>query len=199
MMNNSILRTGLALACAVSLAACGGNNTGTLQLGGTTKGVTLTGLVLQNNNGSDLAVVPTTTGETSFVFKDYVPSDSVYNVTVKSTPSNTEKCDVVNGRGNTGLYSVYSVQVVCVITTKSLKGTVTGLGNRTGLILANGANQVPVAADGPFEMARVSLGYPYGVTVLQQPANATCTVANGVGTIVDNVENVAVTCVGTGA
>jgi hypothetical protein len=94
---------------------------------------------------------------------------------------------------------VYSVQVVCVITTKSLKGTVTGLGNRTGLILANGANQVPVAADGPFEMARVSLGYPYGVTVLQQPANATCTVANGVGTIVDNVENVAVTCVGTGA
>jgi hypothetical protein len=198
MMKNSILRTGLALACAVSLASCGGGNTGTLVLGGTVTGVTLAGLVLQNNNGSDLTIDPTTTGENSFVFKDYVPTDSVYNVTVKSRPANTEKCDVVGGKGNTGLYSVYSVQVVCVITTHSLKGTVTGLGGQTGLILANGANQVPVAADGQFEMARVSLGYPYGVTVLQQPANATCSVANGVGTIAGDVDNVAVTCVGTG-
>ena len=196
-MKNSILRTGVALACAVSLASCGGGNTGTLVLGGSASGVTLSGLVIQNNNGADLTIAPTTTGETTFVFKDYVPTDSVYNVTVKSKPSNVVDCSVVNGKGNTGLYSVYTVKVVCVITTKTLTGKVTGLDGQTGLILANGADQVRVTANGDFAMAPVSLGYPYGVTVLQQPVGANCTVANGVGTVTDNVANVAVTCVKT--
>lgn len=195
-MKNSILRSGLALACAVSLASCGGGNNGTLYLAGSVTGVTLDGLVLQNNGGSDLTVAA---GATYFQFTDLVPSDSVYNVTVKSRPANTEKCDVLYGKGNTGLYSVSSIVVACVITTHALTGTVTGLGNHTGLILANGSNQVPVSADGTFTMARVSLGYPYGVNVLQQPNNATCTVANGVGVIAGDVSNVAVTCVATGA
>lgn len=193
-MKNSILRAGVALACAASLASCGGGNSGTLYLAGTVTGVTLDGLVLQNNGGSDLAVAA---GATYFQFKDLVPSDSIYNVTVKSRPSNTEKCDVINGKGNTGLYSVSSVVVACVITTHSLAGTVTGLGTHTGLILANGSNQVAITADGDFTMARVSLGYPYGITVLRQPDNATCTVANGVGTIAGDVANVKVTCVAT--
>jgi len=195
-MKSSILRTGLVLACAVSLASCGGGNTGTLLLGGYVSGVTQDGLVLQNNGGSDLAVAA---NATTFSFKDYVPTDSVYNVTVKSRPANTEKCDVVGGTGNTGLYSVTSIQVVCVIETHSLKGNVTGLNGAAGLVLSNGADQVAISADGGFEMARVSLGYPYGVTVLHQPANATCTVANGVGTVTGDVSNVAVTCVKTGA
>jgi len=199
-MNNSILRAGVALACAASLAACGGGNTGTLYLAGTVSGVTQDGLVLQNNGGSDLVVAA---GATSFQFKDLVPSDSIYNVTIKDNgaarPANTESCSVKNGSGNTGLYSVNSVQVVCVITTHPLTGTVTGVTGKPGLILANGPNQVPVTTDGVFEMARVSLGYAYGVTVLQQPTGATCTVANGVGTIAGPVSNVAVTCVATGA
>jgi hypothetical protein len=199
MMKNSILRTGVALACAVSLASCGGGNTGTLYLGGTVTGVTQDGLVLQNNGGSDLAISGTATGTSTFLFKDLVPSDSVYNVTVKSRPANTESCTPTLNKGNTGLYSVTTVVITCVITTHSLKGTVTGLGANTGLVLANGSNQVAVTADGTFEMARVSLGYPYGVTVLQQPTNRTCTVANGVGTIAGDVSNVAVTCVSTGA
>jgi len=194
-MKNLILRTGIALACAVSLASCGGGSTGTLQIAGNVTGVTQDGLVIQNNGGSDLAI-PANAG--SYVFKDLVPTDSVFNITIKSRPLNTEECTASPAQGNTGLYSV-RVDIACRITTKSLTGTVTGLNGKTGLILANGPNQVPVAADGPFEMARVSLGYPYGINVLRQPDNATCTVANGVGTIADNVSNVVVTCVGTGA
>jgi hypothetical protein len=194
-MKHLILRTSAALACAVALASCGGGSTGTLQIGGNVTGVTQDGLVIQNNGGSDLTIAA---NQTSYVFKDLVPTDSVFNITFKSRPANTESCAASPAQGNTGLYSV-TVNIACVITTKSLTGTVTGLNGQTGLILSNGPNQVPVAADGPFEMARVSLGYPYGINVLQQPAKGTCTVANGVGTIADNVSNVVVTCVGTGA
>jgi len=194
-MKHLILRTSAALACAAALASCGGGSTGTLQIGGTVRGVTQDGLVIQNNGGNDLAIAA---NQTSYVFKDLVPTDSVFNITIKSRPSNTEGCTASPAQGNTGLYSV-TVNIACVIQTKKLEGKVVGLNGQTGLILSNGPNQVPVAADGPFTMAPVSLGYPYGINVLQQPAKGTCTVANGVGTIADNVANVVVTCVGTGA
>jgi hypothetical protein len=189
-MKSSILRTGIALACAVSLASCGGGNTGTLYLAGSISGVTLTGLTLQNNGGADLAIEA---NATAFQFKDLVPSDSIYNVTIKKDangkeiyPANVESCTVTNGSGNTGLYSVANVAVVCIIFTHKLMGTVTGLGAATGLILANGSNQVPVtpATDGGnviFTMAPVSQGYPYGITVLQQPSGKLCTVTRGTG------------------
>jgi hypothetical protein len=192
-MKSSILRTGLALACAVSLASCGGGNTGTLYLAGTFSGVTVDGLVLQNNGGADLTVAGVSPGGSgSFQFKDLVPSDSIYNVTVKARPSNTESCSVANGSGNTGLYSVGTVVVTCVIFTHKLEGTVTGLGTPTTntndqkLVLINGSNQVTVtpAADGgnvTFAMAPVSQDYPYGITVLFQPTGKACTVTNGIG------------------
>jgi serine/threonine-protein kinase len=190
-MKHLILRTSAALACAAALASCGGGSTGTLQIGGSVSGVTQDGLVIQNNGGSDLAIAA---NQNIYVFKDLVPTDSVFNITFKTLPPNVKSCAALPAQGNTGLYSV-TVTISCVITPKDLKGTVTGLNGRTGLILANGPNQVPVAADGPFTMAQVSLGSPYGINVLRQPDNATCTVTNGVGTIADNVSNVIVTCV----
>ena len=197
-MKSSILRTGVALACAVSLASCGGGNTGTLYLAGTVSGVTLDGLTLQNNGGADLAIPGVTGGITTFQFKDLVPSDSIYNVTIKKDsagkevyPANVEKCTVTGGSGNTGLYSVGTVVVTCIIFTHKLAGTVTGLGNAVldqPLVLVNGANQVTVnpATDGgnvAFSMAPVSQGYPYGITVLKQPTGKTCTVTKGTGTM----------------
>jgi hypothetical protein len=192
-MKSSILRTCVALACAVSLSSCGGGNTGTLVLGGYVSGVTVAGLVLQNNGGSDLAVAA---GSTTFTFTDLVPTDAIYNVTVKSSPSNVEApCTVTNGSGNTGVYSVTTVVVTCIIQTHALTGTVSGL-TTDGLILLNGSDKVTVAANATtFAMAPVSQGYPYGITVYQQPTGLTCAVANGVGTqgTVDTT-GVAVTC-----
>jgi hypothetical protein len=193
-MKSSILRTGLALACAVSLASCGGGNTGTLVLGGYISGVTMPGLVLQNNGGSDLAIAA---GATSFQFTDLVPTDAIYNVTVKAgtIPSNVQSCSVTNGSGNTGVYSVTSVTVTCIIFTHALGGSVSGL-TTDGLVLLNGTDKVTVPANATsFAMAPVSQGYPFGITVYQQPAGLTCSIANGVGTqgTTDN-NGVAVTC-----
>ena len=193
-MKKSILRTSVALACAVSLSSCGGGNTGTLVLGGYISGISVDGLVLQNNGGSDLAIPA---GATTFTFTDLVPTDSVYNVTIKAgtTPANVQSCSLSGNTGNTGLYSVTTVYVTCIIYTHALTGTISGL-TGTGLILINGADQVPVApASTTFTMAPVSQGYPYGITVYQQPAGQTCTVANGVGTegTTDN-NSVVVTC-----
>lgn len=205
-MKSSILRAGLALACAAALASCGGGNRGELILFVAVTGVTQDGLVVTNNGGSDLAIPanPATTPR----FPGLIPSDSVYNVAVKSVPKNVASiadCKVLNPTGNSGLYNV-TVQINCTIKTHPLGGTVTGLKPaNTGLILANGADQVaiapgPVPADPTqqpsvtFSMKPVSEGYPYGITVLQQPSGATCTVANGVGTLQNDVTNVAVTC-----
>ena len=189
-MKSSILRTGVALACAVSLASCGGGNTGTLYLAGTVAGVSLDGLTLQNNGGADLAIPA---NATSFQFKDLVPSDSIYNVTIKKDangkeiyPANVQSCSISGGSGNTGLYSVGTVKVVCVIFTHKLGGTVTGLGSSDVLVLVNGPDQVaiqPATGGGTttFQMAPVSQGYPYGISVLTQPAGKTCTVTRGTG------------------
>lgn len=205
-MKSSILRTVVALACAASLASCGGGNSGTLYLAGTFSGVTVDGLVLQNNGGADLAITGVAGGSGEFRFKDLVPSDSVYNVQIKQTdgklaiPPNVETCKLTNNTGNTGLYSVTAVTVTCIIRTHALGGIVTGLGSSPGLILINGSNQVPVppAADGgnvALTMARVSEDYPYGVTVLMQPTGKTCTVTNGVGKMgTVDISNIAVAC-----
>ena len=191
-MKSSILRTGLALACAVSLASCGGGNTGTLYLAGSVSGVTQDGLVLQNNGGNDL-VVPA--GATSFQFKDLVPTDSVFNVTVKSSPPNVQSaCTASNNTGNTGLYSVTSVVITCIIKTHLLGGTVNGL-TAEGLVLINGSDRVTVPANATtFAMAPVSESYPYGITVFQQPTGLTCSVANGVGTETADFNGVVVSC-----
>jgi hypothetical protein len=204
-MMRSILRTTVALACAVSLASCGGGNSGTLYLAGNFTGVTLDGLTLQNNGGADLPIAGVAGGAGTFQFKDLVPSDSIFNVTIKKDangkeilPSNVEKCLISGGSGNTGLYSVGSVILSCTIKTHALTGKITGLGTGT-VVLINGANQVSVTgtglADTPLTMEKVSEGYPYGITVLTQPAGRTCSVTNGVGTMgTVDVANVVVAC-----
>jgi len=203
-MKSSILRAGAALACAVSLVSCGGGNTGTLYLAGTFEGVTVDGLILQNNGGSDLVIPGVAGGKGNFTFKDLVPNDSIYNVTVKKTngvenrPPNTESCTLIDNSGNTGLYGATRIQVRCIIRTHALAGNIAGLGADT-VVLINGLNQVAVQGTGastlPFTMASVSEGNPYGISVLTQPAGKTCTVTNGIGTMgTTDVGNVAVAC-----
>lgn len=204
-MMRSILRTTVALACAVSLASCGGGNTGTLYLAGQFSGVTLDGLTLQNNGGADLAIAGVAGGQGTFQFKDLVPSDSIYNVTIKKDangkeilPANVQSCSLSGNSGNTGLYSVGSVILTCTIKTHALTGKITGLGTGT-VVLINGANQVSVTGTGldetPLTMAPVSEGFPYGITVLTQPAGKTCSVTNGVATMgTADATNVVVAC-----
>jgi sugar (pentulose or hexulose) kinase len=109
------------------LSACGGSD-GNMLLGGQFRGVTKTGLVLQNNGGSDLVINPTNTGSGDFAFSSLVETDDRYNVTVKpgSIPSNASECTVTNGSGRV-VYDVTNIFVVCTLNQHELKGTITGL------------------------------------------------------------------------
>ncbi|MCG2586386.1 hypothetical protein [Massilia sp. TS11] len=182
-----------ALACALGLAACGGGSSGSLIVGGSVSGLTQDGLVLQNNGGDDYTV---TAYSTSFAFSKLIGYDSAYNVTIKTQPANTI-CTVTNGKGVSSAYNVTSIQVTCLTNNYFIGGTISGLGNATGLILANGADTYPVpAGTTSFRMPeKVSLGAPYGVAVFQQPAGKTCTVNNGSGRMAAaDVTNIEVVC-----
>jgi hypothetical protein len=193
MMIRSPLRAGIALACALSLSACGGSD-GDLYLTGTANGVTKPGLVLTNNGGSDLAVDQSG----RFQFADLVETDSRYDVRVKSVPANVEKiedCVVSNGTGR-AVFNVTNIVVNCTIRQWDLGGTVIGLDGASGLVLVNGTNRVEVPANATeFKMARVSEESPYGVSVLEQPGGRTCSVENGSGIMqAGNVANIVVRC-----
>lgn len=201
-MKSLYLRSGLVLACALGLAACGGGNENLL-LGGYVFGLTKEGLVLQNNGGSPLTIAA---GATSFTFPERIGSDSNFDVTIKTQPASA-KCEVVNGKGKSGAYSITSVEIHCATFSYDLGGTISGL-DSAGLVLINGSARqtIPAGAtsftmtkykaDGSYDTGRVADGAPYGITVFQQPAGRTCTVANGTGTMGNTaIMNVRVTCI----
>ena len=63
-----------------------------------------------------------------------------------------------------------------------VSGTVSNL-NNNGLILANGGEELPIAAgQTSFTFKnRIDYGSSYNITVKQQPAHMTCTISNGSG------------------
>jgi hypothetical protein len=188
-MKSLTLRSSVALACALSLAGCGGGG-GNLLLSGSISGLTKSGLELQNNGGAALAV---TAGSTYFSFPDLIANNQDFNVTVKTQPAGAV-CAVAYGKGNSGSFNVTSVQVSCITNTYELGGTVSGL-DVNGLVLVNGSDRKEIKAgdtsftmtraqgDGLYPYGKVADGSPYGLTVLTQPAGRTCTVVNGVGTM----------------
>lgn len=196
-MKSLILHSSVALACALSLAACGGGN-GNLLLGGSVIGLTKSGLQLQNKSGPVLDVPA---NSQVFSFPELLRSDEDFDVTIKTQPTGA-KCDIKNNKGRSGAYNVTSVLVTCVTDTHELRATVSGLGpTSTGLELVNGANRVAVpapatAGDVSVTFSKVEDGAPYGITVLTQPAGRSCSVANGAGRMgSSDVTNVVVTCV----
>jgi hypothetical protein len=81
--------------------------------------------------------------------------------------------------------------------TYSVGGSVSNLAG-SGLVLQNnGADDLAIAANGPFSFATELLsGSSYSVRVATQPAGQTCTVTNGNGTISNaDVTNIGVSCV----
>jgi len=202
-MIRSPLRAGLALACALSLSACGGGD-GEFYLGGTVYGINKGPLVLTNNNGAEVTV----NGPGSFYFPELVDADSNFDVTVKSVPDNIAspaECKVTGGKGK-ATFNISTIVVSCTINTHELGGTVTGLAGATGsLVLVNGPDRVevaPAAADDTvpktFAFAKVAEDAKYGVVILSQPSNRRCEIVNGVGVMAKaNITNVQVTCTPT--
>jgi hypothetical protein len=189
-MKSLTLRSSVALACALSLAACGGHG-GNLLLGGHIFGLTKDGLVLQNNGGTPL-VIPA--GQSVFSFPTLIGNDEDFNVTIQSAPASAV-CTVVDGKGRSGAFNITTVQVSCITNSYALGGFISGL-DASGLVLVNGSDRLEVKAGATtFNLSKVADGAPYGVTILTQPAGRTCTVQNGVGTMgAAPVANIQVNC-----
>ena len=161
-------------------------------IGGTVSGLTGTGLVLQDNGGSNLAV--STSGV--FSFSNSVARSASYSVTVLTQPT-SQTCTVTNGRG-TASANVTNVQVACLNNTDTIGGEVliTGL-SLWGLVLQNnGGDNVGVGTyGGPFTFPTpIANGAAYNVTVAAQPYGVWCSVSNGSGTAITNVTNIQVSC-----
>lgn len=191
-MKNFTLRAGAALACAAILSACGGSD-GELLLGGYVYGVTKAGLVLTNNGGSDYEVPAQSSGSGEFYFSELISTDDRYDVAIKSRPSNVESCSIENASGRAG-YHVTTIYVTCILKTHALAGSISNL--QGPLVLVNGSDRKEIAAGATsFQMDKVAEDSPYGVSILTQPANQTCTVSNGSGTMgTGDVSNIAITC-----
>jgi streptogramin lyase len=161
-------------------------------LGGRISGLTGAGLVL--SNGADTLTV--NAGATGFRMPAPVAYTSSYDVTVEAAPAGLA-CSVTNGSGTMPAGAVTSVAVTCTDQPFTISGTITGLGNNTGLVLVNGSDVLNVRAGATtFTMPlQVLAGAQYSVIAQSSPAGLTCSVANGGGTVgAVNVTTVAVTC-----
>jgi hypothetical protein len=197
-MIRSPLRAGLALACALSLSACGGSD-GNLYVGGSVVGNTKAGLVVTNNDGPRLEIGA---GASSFVFPDLVETDSTYNVKVvasppntkPSTPGGTDGCQVVQGTGTgKAVFSVTTVRIVCTLQTYPLTARIIGPHPGT-LELVNGSDRKVVApTDATVQMTEIAEDALYGLAVLKSEGQ-TCTIANGSGTMTTAGKTIDVTC-----
>jgi cysteine-rich repeat protein len=164
-------------------------------IGGTISG--LTGTVVLRNNGSDMLSV---TSNGTFAFAMPLASGAAYDVTVLTQPSNpTQSCTVGAGTGTVAMANVTTVVVHCT-SSFTIGGTVSGLAG-SGLVLQdNGADNLPVNADGTFTFATpLQTGDMYDVTVVVQPSmpSQVCTVlpASATGTVgTSNVTGVTITC-----
>ncbi|KQZ40922.1 hypothetical protein [Duganella sp. Root1480D1] len=191
-MKSKYLSAAAALLCVAGLAACGGKGNGSIQLGVNVIGIDRTGLVLQNNGGDDLEI--TGTSNAQYFFKTLMAPDAPFSVTIKTTPDNVS-CVLANNTGKINYYTYLQSTVTCTPDPYPLGGTISGL-TGSGLVLANGAQTVGVAANGNWQFGSpIGNGSVYGVTVLSQPTNQTCTVTggtsgNGSGTIKADKTNI---------
>lgn len=168
----------------------------TYTLGGTVAALSGSGLVLQNNGGSDLTVA---VNATAFSFPGSVSSGSAYNVSVRTQPTApSQNCTVANATG-TANANVANVAITCTTSTYTVGGTISGLtGSGLALRLNGGTALSVTTGSANFVFPAVASGTSYTVTVGTQPSNPAqnCTVTNGAGTVgAANITTVAVNCV----
>jgi len=185
--------SGLPAGIASSSSSSGGPFT----IGVTVTGLSGTGLVLQDNDTSSLAI----SASGSFTFGTTISSQGLYAVTVKTQPSNpTQTCAPVGSGSGTATANV-TVAIACVTNpvTATIGGMVTGLVNNSSVILQdNGGDSLTITANGAFTFKTPVTGADvYAVTVATEPVspNQICTVTGGKGTATANVTAVAVNCV----
>ncbi len=179
----------VAVSCQTSAPA-------TQTVGGSLSGLAAAAnVVLQNNAGDSL----TLNANGSFTFATRVAVASTYAVSVLTQPAG-QTCTVARGSGTVGNAAVANVAVSCQTnapSTFTIGGSLTGLSTGSSLVLQNrNGSNLTLNTNGSFTFANsATTGSPYAVTVLTQPAGATCAVTSGVGSVAGaNVTSPAVVC-----
>jgi large repetitive protein len=161
---------------------------------GTVMGLTGSGLVIQNNAGGDLAI----SGSGTFSFSAPVASGDMYDVTVKTQPTNPWQTCVVTGGTGTVTNASIAAQITCTANPYSVSVNVSNLAG-SGLVLQdNAGDNLAVSANGVSTFATpVRSGLTYAVTVFSQPTNLwqTCNVTSPAGTVAGGPVTLAVNCV----
>ena len=144
----------------------------TYTIGGTVSGLKGSGLVLQNNNGDDLAI----SANGRFTFATPIASGAKYAVTVK-TPAGARHRPARSNSGNGGVTdaNVESVDVICATNTYTIGGTVRDLTGSNLVLQNNGGNdELTISANGGFIFTKpIAIGAKYEVAVKTQPRNPT--------------------------
>jgi uncharacterized repeat protein (TIGR03803 family) len=178
---------GAALATALlALGGCydGGSSRSppaqAYSLSATISGLSSSGLVLAVNGSA----VPVSEGTTTQPLASALVSGTPYSVTVSTQPAG-ESCSVASGSGSIGSANVANVVVSCADQAYSVGGSITGLGNNSGLVLANGSDTLSVAAAATGFTLPTAVAYSssYDVTVQSQPAGLACSVGQGAGSM----------------
>lgn len=178
-------------AVGAVVVACAPNQT----VAGTVAGLLPggTGLTLSDGN---LTLVLTSNG--LFNFGDVLAPNSAYAVSVVSQPQG-QSCAISNGAGaiDANGDAVTNVGVICTVN-GSVSGTLSGLATGSTVVISDGLNSSPVAANGSFTALDVfSAGAAYSISVVTQPTGQTCVVNNGSGTVDANddaVTGVTISC-----
>ncbi|MEC5162420.1 MULTISPECIES: hypothetical protein [unclassified Janthinobacterium] len=191
-MKNLYMRSMLALACAATLAACGGKDDGNLSLGGSVVGLSKTGLQLKN--GSATLDVAANAG--TFAFTERIASESNYDVQINKQPTGAD-CTVLNGKAKASNFNITSVVISCLTKQHKLGGTVSGLAASESVTLINAPEQLVQTGSGAFTFAfTVGEGNNYGVSVLKSSPGKVCSLPNGGGTMpTTDFNGLTVTCV----
>lgn len=193
----------MALALLLSVSACGTEAepgpvaaTPTLYaVGGTVEGLQGSGLVLQENAGSHLAI----SSDGTFTFGKSLESGAAYTVTVLGQPRDPNQvCTVSQGSGTVGGADVNDILVACITNPFTVGGTVTGLVGGELVLANNEGDELTISTDGAFVFELpLEDGSAYAVSIHTQPAGQVCTVLNATGALSgSDVTTVAVTCTG---
>lgn len=200
----------VALTLASLLSACGGKAQYTVQ--GSVSGLTVDGLQLMN--GGQTLDVPK--GASSFAFPQQIDYGTEYDITISKNPE-FFTCGVAGGKGSAGYTVSIGAAVSCEANAYTVGGTYSGLvsvektvptdgttptdvPNTVTLINGSGAQvqlSSATAASGTFTAATLTNGQVYSISILTQPKNLTCTLANQNGVIraPNSVTNLTLTCV----
>ena len=160
-------------------------------------GLAGTGLSFQLNNSE----VINAGVDGIYFFSTKISTGSLYSVSILTQPvSPAQFCSIYYGTGTMGNADIANIIAICITSTFSVNGTVSGLATGEVLVLQNnGSSITSVSGSGTgtdlFSFPSIIDGSIYNISVISAPSIKTCVTGANTGTVNGaNVSSVVVTC-----